>query len=92
MGKAVDYVLLHDPEETKPGAAPRPFDWSLGAAAAAHGKPVFLGGGLTAENLGEATLKGRPFALDVTSSIEKSTRRKNPAKMRAFITAALLGR
>lgn len=91
-GKAIDYVLLHDPEEGRPGAAARPFDWALAAAAAAYGKPVFLAGGLTAENLGEASAKGRPFALDVTASIEKSTRRKHPAKMRAFITAVTLGR
>lgn len=91
-GDAIDHVLLYDPAESKPGRSPHPFDWALAAAAAAHGKPVFLGGGLTAENLSEATTKGRPFALDVTSSIEKSTRHKNQAKMRTFLIAALLGR
>jgi len=91
-GNAVDYVLLYDPAETKPGHIPRPFDWSLAVAAAAHGKPVFLGGGLTAENVREVALQGQPFALDVTSGVEKSTRHKNPAKMRDFITKALLGR
>lgn len=88
----VDYVLLYDPAEAKPGRTARPFDWALAAAAAAHGKPVFLAGGLTAENLREAAEKGRPYALDVTSGVEKSTRHKDRAKMRAFITAALLGR
>ncbi|MCX5796419.1 MAG: phosphoribosylanthranilate isomerase [Elusimicrobia bacterium] len=94
-GDAIDYVLLYDPAETKPGKpgrSPRPFDWSLAAAAAQHGKPVFLGGGLTPETVGEIALKARPFAVDVTSGIEKSTRHKNPAKMRAFIASALLGR
>ncbi|MFA6003109.1 MAG: phosphoribosylanthranilate isomerase [Elusimicrobiota bacterium] len=91
-GDAIDYVLLGDPAESQPGRSPRPFDWALGAAAAAHGKPIFLAGGLTAENLREAAMLGQPFAVDVTSSVEKSTRHKHPAKMRAFITAALLGR
>ncbi len=91
-GDSIDHVLLYDPAESKPGLSPQPFDWALAAAAASYGKPVFLGGGLTAENLGEAAAKGRPFALDVTSGIEKSTRRKNQAKMRAFLIAALLGR
>lgn len=91
-GNAIDYVLLYDPAETKPGRATKPFDWSLAATAAAHGKPVFLAGGLTAENVREAALKGRPFAVDVTSGVEKSTRHKHRVKMRAFITAALLGR
>jgi len=91
-GDAIDYVLLRDPAESQPGRSPRPFDWALGAAAAARGKPVFLGGCLTAENVREAAMQGRPFAVDVTSSVEKSTRHKHPSKMRAFITAALLGR
>ena len=90
-GDAIDYVLLNDPNESKPGRSPHPFDWTLGAAAAAHGKPVFLGGGLTADNVREAATKGQPFAVDVTSSVEKSTRHKHSAKMRAFITTALLG-
>jgi phosphoribosylanthranilate isomerase len=89
---AIDYVLLYDPEETKPGRSPRPFDWSLAVGASAQGKPVFLAGGLTAENVREVMAKAQPFAVDVTSSIEKSTRHKSPAKMRAFITSALLGR
>ena len=88
----IDYVLLCDPAETKPGHSPRPFDWALAAAAAAHGKPVFLGGGLTAENVREVAMKVQPFAVDVTAGIERSTRHKNPAKMRAFIANALLGR
>ncbi len=88
-GNAIDYVLLYDPFEAKPGRSPRPFDWALALAAAAHGKPVFLGGGLTVENLGEAATAGRPYALDVTAGIEKSTRHKHPAKMRAFLVAAL---
>lgn len=88
-GAGIDYVLLYDPAETKPGRTPRPFDWSLAAAAAAKGKPVFLAGGLNSENFRE-TLPHKPFALDVTASIEKSTRHKHLAKMIAFVNAAVL--
>jgi phosphoribosylanthranilate isomerase len=91
-GDSIDYVLLCDPDESKPRRTPRPFDWSMGVAAAAFGKPVFLGGGLTAENVAEAVKAGRPFAVDVTSSIEKSTRQKHREKMRAFLTQALQAR
>jgi phosphoribosylanthranilate isomerase len=90
--KWVDYILLYDPAESKSGRQVGPFDWSLAAAVAAHGKPVFLAGGLTAENLREAAAQARPFAVDVTLSVQKSTRHKDRAKMRAFISAALLGR
>ena len=93
-GNAVDYVLLYDPLEAKPGRTVRPFDWALAAAAAAHGKPVFLAGGGACARSDRllAAAKGRPFAVDVTSGVEKSTRHKHRAKMRDFITAALLGR
>ena len=89
-GKTIDYVLLYDPKEGEGGAGT--FDWSLAAAAAARGKPVFLGGGLTAENVREAVAKGAPFGVDVTAGVERLTRRKDHDKMRAFITSALLGR
>jgi phosphoribosylanthranilate isomerase len=91
-GGTIDYVLLYDPAESSAGPVPRPFDWALAAAAAARGKPVFLGGGLTMENVREAIEKGSPFAVDVTSGIERSHRRKDQGRMRAFISAALLRR
>jgi phosphoribosylanthranilate isomerase len=90
--KWVDYILLYDPAESRFGRDPGPFDWALAATAAQHGKPVFLAGGLTAENVREVAAQAQPFAVDVTLSVQKSTRHKDRTKMRAFITNALLGR
>ena len=62
------------------------FNWDLAVQASEFGKPIFLAGGLTPENVGDAVVKVRPFAVDVSSGVESSPGKKDPAKVRAFIT------
>jgi len=64
------------------------FNWDLAVAAQKFGKPIFLAGGLTPENVAEAVRKVRPFGVDVSSGVEISPGKKDPAKVRAFINAA----
>jgi phosphoribosylanthranilate isomerase len=47
-----------------------------------------LAGGLTPENVADAIREVRPFAVDVTSGVEASPGRKDPARVRSFIAAA----
>jgi phosphoribosylanthranilate isomerase len=70
-----------------PGGTGEKFDWDLAVAAQKLGKPIFLAGGLTPENVGAAVKKVRPFAVDVSSGVESAPGRKDPEKMRAFIKA-----
>ena len=64
-------------------------DWSLSARiVAATSRPVILAGGLTPRNVGEAVRLVRPFAVDVNSGVEDTTGSKDPARVRAFVTAA----
>jgi len=70
------------------GGTGEKFNWDLAIAAQKFGKPIFLAGGLTPENVAEAVIKVRPFAVDVSSGVEASPGRKDPAKMTAFVNAA----
>lgn len=63
------------------------FNWDLAIEAQKFGKPVFLAGGLTPENVADAVRKVRPFGVDVASGVESSPGKKNHAKLRAFIQA-----
>jgi len=70
------------------GGTGEKFNWDLAVSAQKMGKPIFLAGGLTPENVGEAVRKVRPFGVDVSSGVEISPGKKDPAKVRAFINAA----
>ena len=70
------------------GGSGEKFNWDLAVEAQKFGKPIFLAGGLTPENVAEAVRKVRPFGVDVSSGVEISPGKKDPAKVRAFIIAA----
>jgi phosphoribosylanthranilate isomerase len=70
------------------GGSGEKFNWELAIAAQRFGKPIFLAGGLTPENVAEAVRKVRPFGVDVSSGVEISPGKKDPAKVRAFVNAA----
>jgi phosphoribosylanthranilate isomerase len=69
------------------GGSGEKFNWDLAVAAQKFGKPIFLAGGLTPENVAEAVRKVRPFGVDVSSGVEISPGKKDPTKVRAFIHA-----
>lgn len=70
------------------GGTGKKFNWELALEAKKLGRPIFLAGGLTPGNVAEAVRRVQPFAVDVSSGVESAPGKKDPAKVRAFITAA----
>ena len=64
------------------------FNWDLAVRAQKFGKPIFLAGGLTPENVVEAVRKVQPFGVDVSSGVESEPGRKDAEQMRTFVAAA----
>jgi len=64
------------------------FNWDLASEARKLGRPIILAGGLTARNVAEAIRKVQPYAVDVSTGVESAPGRKDPDKLREFITAA----
>ena len=83
-----DAFLLDSYVAGKPGGTGESFNWDLAIEAKKIGKPIFLAGGLTPENVAEAVRKVQPYGVDVSSGVEASPGKKDPAKVRSFITAA----
>ncbi len=59
----------------------------LERARAAEGR-IVLAGGLSAENVGAAIERVRPWAVDASSSLETAPGIKDPARIRAYVEAA----
>ena len=78
-------VLLDSWQDGVPGGTGRTFDWQL--AARELPLPVIAAGGLDDGNVAAAMAVLRPAAVDVSSGVEQSPGRKDPAKIRAFIAA-----
>ena len=82
-----DAYLLDAYSPDAHGGTGAKFNWDLAIEAKKHGKPIFLAGGLTAENVAEAVRKVEPFGVDVSSGVESAPGKKDHAKVRAFIQA-----
>lgn len=76
---SADYILL----DNGSGGTGKAFDWSLTEGVS---RSYFLAGGLSADNVAQAIDEAHPYAVDVSSGVEKD-KVKNPEKMRRFILA-----
>jgi phosphoribosylanthranilate isomerase len=67
-----------------PGGTGETFDWDL--IPSALPRPVVLSGGLTADNVGEAVRRVRPWAVDVSSGVESAKGIKDAGKIAALVS------
>ena len=64
------------------------FDWALLTPHLEHiSKPIILAGGLTPENVGHAIREVRPYAVDVSSGVEREKGVKDAGLIEAFCKA-----
>ena len=89
-GRMPDAVLVDAAVAGMYGGTGRMIDWKrLINYEESIGKiPLILAGGLAPENVAEAIRVVRPHAVDVASGVESSPGKKDPAKVRDFVTAA----
>ncbi len=79
----VAFFLLDTYAPNQWGGTGTPFNWQVAADLAAD-FPVFLAGGLRADNVEAATRTVQPFAVDLSSSLEAAPGRKDFDKLADF--------
>jgi len=77
-------LLLDAFVEGVPGGTGATFDWNL--IPGTLRLPVVLSGGLSPGNVGEAIRRVRPWAVDVSSGVEKEKGIKDAGKIAAFMS------
>jgi phosphoribosylanthranilate isomerase len=85
---STDAWLLDAYSPDKLGGTGEKGNWDLAREAQTLGRPIFLAGGLTPENVAEAVRLVRPYGVDVSTGVESAPGKKDAAKVRGFIRAA----
>ncbi len=81
-------AFLFDTLDTrKAGGTGRTFDWQTLTRNRPGGVPLYLAGGLTPLNVGDAIRAVRPYAVDVSSGVEERPGHKDRHKIAAFMAA-----
>jgi phosphoribosylanthranilate isomerase len=84
--KRASAILLDGFDRSARGGTGKTFDWQIARRAKRHGR-IFLAGGLTPENVGDAIRAAKPYAVDVCSGVEAKPGKKDAARMKAFAKA-----
>ncbi|MEM6287273.1 MAG: phosphoribosylanthranilate isomerase [Bacteroidota bacterium] len=82
----VDFILLDTHHTSLWGGTGESFNWRVARDLAAEVN-LFLAGGISAENVAEAVQTMRPYAVDLSSSVEESPGVKDLDKLADFFDA-----
>jgi phosphoribosylanthranilate isomerase len=87
----VDYpvkaVMIDARHKTLRGGTGLLSDWSVAKRIRELGKPLFLAGGLSPDNVREAITVVKPYAVDACSALEDSPGKKNQRRVAEFVRA-----
>lgn len=83
MAKA---FLLDTHSKNAYGGTGETFNWQIALEAKKIGVPVILSGGLNPENVVSAVETVHPYAIDLSSGVERSPGKKDPEKVRALFS------
>lgn len=77
-----DYFLLDSYCEKEHGGTGKTFNWKLAKEAKSFGIPIIIAGGITPDNVVSAYEEVKPYAIDLSSGVEKSKGIKDHEKLR----------
>lgn len=81
-----EYFMLDTHDSSVWGGTGESFNWRL-TRDLAQDYPIFLAGGINADNVARALETMRPFAIDLSSSLESAPGQKSFEKIDAFMDA-----
>ena len=85
----VDALLLDTVTDGAIGGTGKEHDWNISKEIVERvKKPVILAGGLNPDNVANAIALVKPYAVDVSSGVEREVRIKDAVKVNRFIEAA----
>ena len=80
----LQYFLLDTYDKNRSGGTGKSFNWRIAKKASKFGK-IILSGGLNPDNIREALETVNPYAVDISSGVEKSPGLKDYQKMETLI-------
>ncbi len=84
----VEAIMLDTSDQSLRGGTGRVFNWSIAQQVKKVVPKLFLAGGLSPENIADAIVMVRPYAVDACSALEDTPGTKNHERMRAFVKRA----
>lgn len=84
---SVDTILLDAYSPNERGGTGETFDWKIAKQVQNIFPKMYLAGGLSAENIFDALIKVKPFAVDACSGLEKEKGVKDLQKLERFLSA-----
>jgi phosphoribosylanthranilate isomerase len=81
----VNAIMLDASHKVLKGGTGQVIDWAIARRIRDHGRPLFLAGGLSPENVAAAIKTVEPYCVDSCSALESSPGKKDTDRLGAFV-------